>query len=542
MKKKILVLIVLVMALSGGAYLLFNKKTNVVQFKTAKVTRSDLQATVTATGTVNAVTNVLVGTQVSGTIKEIFVDFNSPVKKGQPLAQIDPALPEARVAQAKANLQASQANVEKAEAALTDADRTLERNRTLFAKNYIARSDLDTAETAKTSALAQLNVGKAQVEQQKATLNQEETNLRYTRILSPVNGIVISRNVDIGQTVAASFQTPTLFSIAEDLTRMQIDTNIDEADIGRIRVGQNVQFTVDAYPDTAFQGRVAEVRNAPTTIQNVVTYNVIVKVANPELKLKPGMTANVSIVTAVESSILTIPNAALRFRWQPTAGADASATTPAGASQQSGGRPAVDGSAGAGSPSGKRKGSPAEGGDGKALASRAGTQGGDRTAEADGKPGSGRPPGERKSRSAEGADQTAFTGRTGARGGGMSAGTDGQAGMGRSPGERKGRSAEGADQTAFAGRPGAQGGKATAAGVKGPSVGRERTMAAGQGVWVLDGQTPRRVMISAGISDGNKTAVLGGPLKEGDLVIIGSSSDQTKKNNTPGGPPGGRFL
>ncbi len=147
--------------------------------------------------------------------------------------------------------------------------------------------------------------------------NQEETNLSYTRILSPVDGIVISRNVDIGQTVAASFQTPTLFSIAQDLTRMQIDTNVDEADIGKIRVGQSVQFTVDAYPDSTFPGRVAEIRNAPTTIQNVVTYNVVVKVANPELKLKPGMTANVSIITALEKDVLKVPNAALRFKWQP---------------------------------------------------------------------------------------------------------------------------------------------------------------------------------------------------------------------------------
>ena len=263
------------------------------------MTRGDLRAAVTATGTVSAVTTVLVGTQVSGTVKELFVDFNSPVKKGQLLAQIDPALSEARVAQAKANLQAAEANVQKAEVALQDATRTLERNRTLFAKNYIARSDLDTAETSQLSAQAQLNAAKAQVEQNRAALQQEETNLRYTRILSPVDGVVISRNVDIGQTVAASFQTPTLFSIAQDLTRMQIDTNVDEADIGRIRVGQTVQFTVDAYPDVQFPGKVSEIRNAPITVQNVVTYDVVIKVANPEHKLKPGMTANVSIITAV---------------------------------------------------------------------------------------------------------------------------------------------------------------------------------------------------------------------------------------------------
>ncbi|MCX5836992.1 MAG: efflux RND transporter periplasmic adaptor subunit [Deltaproteobacteria bacterium] len=317
MKKKILLVVVMAVVLALGGFYFLKSKGNGVQFKTARVPRGDLRATVTATGTVSAVTTVQVGTQVSGTVKQLFVDYNSPVKQGQLLAQIDPALSEAKVAQTRANLLAASANVEKAEAALTDAERTLERNRTLFARNFIARSDLDTSDTNRLSALAQLNVAKAQVEQQKAALNQEETNLNYTRILSPVDGVVISRNVDIGQTVAASFQTPTLFSIAQDLTRMQIDTNVDEADIGKVRVGQPVQFTVDAYPEITFPGKVAEIRNAPTTIQNVVTYDVVVKVANPELKLKPGMTANVSIITALEKGVLKVPNTALRFKWQP---------------------------------------------------------------------------------------------------------------------------------------------------------------------------------------------------------------------------------
>ncbi|MDP1992061.1 MAG: efflux RND transporter periplasmic adaptor subunit [Syntrophales bacterium] len=321
MKKKIVVAFVLIVALAAGGWFFFKNKGNGVQFRTERVTRGDLRAKVTATGTVSAVTTVLVGTQVSGTVKEIFVDFNSPVKKGQLLAQIDPELSQARVAQARANLLSAEAGVEKAAAALQDAKRTLERNRTLWDRNFIARSDLDTSETNQQSAAAQLSVAKAQVEQARAALRQEETNLQYTRILSPVDGVVISRNVDVGQTVAASFQTPTLFSIAQDLTRMQIDTNVDEADIGRISVGQTVQFTVDAYPDSAFPGKVAEVRNAPTTIQNVVTYDVVVKVANPELKLKPGMTANVSIITALEKDVLKVPNAAIRFKWQP-AGAE----------------------------------------------------------------------------------------------------------------------------------------------------------------------------------------------------------------------------
>lgn len=314
MTKKILTLAAVVVILVAGGYYLLTGSKNGIQYRTERVTRGEIRSSVTATGTVSAVTTVQVGTQVSGTIKEIYVDFNSPVRKGQLLAQIDPALPQAKVAQARANLMAAEANVEKAAAALKDAQRNLERSRGLFEKNFIARADLDAAETGEQSARAQLAAAKAQVEQSRAALQQEETNLLYTRILSPVNGIVISRNVDIGQTVAASFQTPTLFSIAQDLTQMQIDTNVDEADIGRVKVGQPVEFTVDAYPDMPFTGRVAEIRNAPITVQNVVTYDVVVKVANPKLLLKPGMTANVSIVTAVERDVLRVPNAALRFK------------------------------------------------------------------------------------------------------------------------------------------------------------------------------------------------------------------------------------
>ncbi|MFH1078647.1 MAG: efflux RND transporter periplasmic adaptor subunit [Pseudomonadota bacterium] len=322
MKKKILMAAVLVLILGSGGFYLFKNRDNGVKFKTDKVARGDIRASVTATGTMSAVVTVLVGTQVSGTIKQLLVDYNSIVRKDQLLAQIDPAIFQAQVEQARANLQSTLANVEKSEAALLDAKRTMDRNKTLFARNFIARSDLDTSETNYLSAQAQLNVTKAQVEQARAALQLANTNLRYTRILSPVDGMVISRNVDIGQTVAASFQTPTLFNIAQDLTRMQIDTNVDEADIGRIQVGQPVQFSVDAYPDTLFKGKVSEIRNAPTTIQNVVTYTVVIKVDNPEFKLKPGMTANVSVITATREGMLKIPNAALRFKWTTEKTAD----------------------------------------------------------------------------------------------------------------------------------------------------------------------------------------------------------------------------
>jgi len=253
---------------------------------------------------------------VSGTIKALFVDYNSTVRQGQLLAQIDPASFEAQVAQAAANLSLARANLEKSKVALRDTVSTFERNKILFGKDFISRYDLDTSETAYLSALAQIKASEAQVEQTRAALNLAQTNLRYTRIISPVNGTVISRSVDVGQTVAASFQTPTLFTIAQDLTKMQIVANIDEADIGRLLVGQPVTFTVDAYPDLTFRGNVSEIRNSPITVQNVVTYDVIVKVDNADLKLKPGMTANVSIVIDDKKGILRVPNAALRVKIQ----------------------------------------------------------------------------------------------------------------------------------------------------------------------------------------------------------------------------------
>lgn len=299
-----------------GIVLFFSLRTkeNGPKFRSEKVSRGDIVSTVTATGTVNAVTTVLVGTQVSGTIKELYVDFNSRVKKGQVIAQIDPATFEAQVDQAKANVLAAEANVQKAEATLTDTKRTMERNRELFARNLIARSDLDTSETNFETAKTQVSVAKAQVAQSKAALKNSDINLKYTRILSPVDGTVVSRNVDIGQTVAASFQTPTLFNIAQDLAKMQIDSSVAEADIGKIKVGQPVEFNVDAYPDTTFKGKVSEIRNAPITVQNVVTYDVVIRVDNSDFKLKPGMTANVSIIISTMKDVLRIPNAALRFR------------------------------------------------------------------------------------------------------------------------------------------------------------------------------------------------------------------------------------
>ncbi len=310
--KKILIGISVVIVLGVVVFIAFRKKENGLNFRTEKISKGDIVETVTASGNVNAVTTVLVGTQVSGTIKSIYADFNSPVKKGQLIAQIDPAIFEAQVEQARANLLSAKANLEKAEASFIDAKRTMERNKVLFSKDLIARSEVDTAETNYETSKAQVNASKAQIAQSEASLKAAETNLRYTRIISPVNGIVVSRNVDVGQTVAASFQTPTLFTIAQDLTKMQIDTNVAEADIGRVRQGQDVEFNVDAYLGIIFKGRVSQVRNAPITVQNVVTYDVVIAIDNREGLLRPDMTTNTTITVAKREQVLAIPNQAVR--------------------------------------------------------------------------------------------------------------------------------------------------------------------------------------------------------------------------------------
>ncbi len=314
MKKRIVISVCAAVVVGMGIWYALAGKGGGVQYKTSKLSTGDIRATVTATGTVNPVVTVNVGTQVSGTIKHIYADFNSVVRKGQIIAQIDPSTFQAQVDQARANLMQAEANVVNLKATLVNAQRTLDRNRKLIEKELIAQADFDTSETTWLSNQAQLRAAEAQVAQMKGARDYAETNLRYTKILSPVDGTVVSRNVDVGQTVAASFQTPTLFNIAQDLARMQIDTSVDEADIGRIKVGQAVEFNVDAYPDILFKGKVAQVRIAPITVQNVVTYDVVVQVDNKDLKLKPGMTANVSIITAIKEGVLRLPNGALRFR------------------------------------------------------------------------------------------------------------------------------------------------------------------------------------------------------------------------------------
>jgi HlyD family secretion protein len=376
MRHKLLwALIILILGTSAvGGYWYYTGPEPPPQYLTARVEQGRLEAVVNATGTVNAVVTVQVGSQVTGTIQKLLVDFNSAVTEGQIIAQIDPASFEARVSQVRANLasakaavqvaqatventraaietaqanaKSAQANIDKARVALVDTERTLERQKGLLRRSLVSQSEVDAAQTAFDGALSQLKLSEAQyeaslgqlksaraqgrlteaqytsavaqVEQAQAALQAAELDLAHTTIRSPVHGTVISRNVDVGQTVAASLQAPILFMIAQDLSQMQVDTNVSEADIGRVYEGQVTTFTVDAYPERNFTGQVVQVRNAPINVQNVVTYNAVVKVDNTDLTLRPGMTANVVFIVARREAAMKIPNAALRF--QPLGG------------------------------------------------------------------------------------------------------------------------------------------------------------------------------------------------------------------------------
>jgi HlyD family secretion protein len=398
--KRLVWLGVVVVLVAGGvsAYFYTQSRGNVPKYRTAKAERGPLTAAVSATGNLNAVTTVQVGTQVSGQIKELHADFNTVVKKGQLIALIDPEIFEAKVNQAKGELEASQATVlnqaaqvekakadvenarsalaeakaqtAKAQVALVDARRDFDRKTELMKKELIAKSDLDTSQALHDSAAAQLEstkakeqslaaaIGSAQaqlrvteamlksaqatVQQKQAALRQSQLDFEHTRITAPVNGIVVSRAIDVGQTVAASLQAPVLFTIAQDLTKMQVETSVDEADIGRIKMDDRATFTVDAFPGETFSGNVMQIRKAAQVVQNVVTYTVVVAVENPTGRLLPGMTANVKLVYAEKPNVLKVSNAALRFR-PPGADGGPAPTPGAGGGQRGGGGGAAAG-------------------------------------------------------------------------------------------------------------------------------------------------------------------------------------------------------
>jgi HlyD family secretion protein len=287
------------------------------KFETVTVDRGAIIAKVTATGTLSALVTVQVGTQVSGRIKELHADFNSPVKKGQVIAKIEPSLFQAALESARANYLAGQGTVVKLQAQADNAKLQYTRAQQLFERKAIAQADLDTAQATLRAAEGDLTAAQGNLAQAKASLHQAQVNLDYTTIVSPTTGVVISRSVDVGQTVAASLAAPTLFLIAEDLTKMQVDTSVAEADIGKLKPGMDATFTVDAYPSKIFKGTVRQIRNAPQTQQNVVTYDAVIDVGNPNLELRPGMTANVTFVFDHRESVLRVANAALRFQPPP---------------------------------------------------------------------------------------------------------------------------------------------------------------------------------------------------------------------------------
>ena len=311
-KKKIIFAIILIVLIISGIFI-FKSTKPTPQYMLTKIVKQPIIETVEASGIINPVQTVSIGSQVSGMINAIYVDFNSQVKKGQLLAQIDTSLFQAQVDQASATLNSKKADYQKHKSMMLYDKANYQRYKTLYAKHYVAKSELDLADATYKSDTAQLASDKAAIAQAQATLNNNLTNLRYTKIISPVDGVVVSREVDVGQTVAASFQTPTLFSVAQDLTKMQIEVSVSEADIGKVKNGQDVEYSLDGYPNETFKGRVSQVRLSSTTVSNVVTYTVVVTVNNENGILKPGMSANVAIITNKKGDALCVENSAMRY-------------------------------------------------------------------------------------------------------------------------------------------------------------------------------------------------------------------------------------
>jgi HlyD family secretion protein len=305
------VLIIVLVAAAAGWWLL--RRSPAPQYTTAPVTKGPIAASVSASGTVNPVVTVQVGSYVSGVVTTVSCDYNTHVTKGQVCAQIDPRPNQSTVEQDEANLAAARAQLQKDQAAAQYAQLTYTRNQDLRQRGLIPQDTLDQSKAAADQARAQVTVDTTMVSQRQAALGAARINLGYTKIVSPVDGTVVSRNITEGQTVAASFQTPTLFLIATDLTKMQVDTNVSESDIGNVHDGTSATFSVEAYPDRTFTGTVSQVRQAPQTVQNVVTYDVVVSAANPGDLLKPGMTATVKIITAQRPDVLRVPDQALRY-------------------------------------------------------------------------------------------------------------------------------------------------------------------------------------------------------------------------------------
>jgi HlyD family secretion protein len=564
--KRAIIVLVIIAAVGGaaGAYYL-RRGGGEVQINTSAITRGEIIDTVGSTGTLQAVTTVQVGSQVSGNISWLGADFNSIVKKGQIIARLDSSLFQAQVDQSKANLLKAQADVARAQAdvqhnrvALVDAQQKYTRAKELSAKQLLPQADLDaakvavdSAESALQSSLAALSSSQASVVQAQASLSQAQVNLNHCTIDAPIDGIVIQRSVDVGQTVAASMQAPTLFVIAADLAKMQVNANIDEADVGRIRPHQNVTFRVDAYAGEEFQGEVAQIRLQPVVVQNVTTYATIINVPNPELKLKPGMTANLRVQIARRSDVLRVPNPALRFR--PSNEMFAALNQPVPPEAQSG-RGAGRNAGGQGGAGGRNAGvvPVPSAGSSQPPAAAAATRGDSRAnaAPAAGAPSASIQPGGAPPAGAgrgfggagggfggRGGDQGGFSGGRGGPGGD---GGDRQARMlerlkGISPDEQKQFIARmkdrGVDTSVFekALAPAAKGKPATAK--TAPAAQTATTIDAlfaplptvvTQGrVWLSVDKQLKPVRVRLGITDGTNTELVGGELQQGTEVVTG---------------------
>lgn len=483
-----------------------NTSAKTPQYFQAEITRGTVRSVVEATGTINAVTTVQVGSQVSGTIARLNADFNSQVRKGQVIAQIDPSIFEGNLLQARADLEnakanaaAARANLEKAKAAAVQTKAEYQRTEALVKEGVlsqqqleVAKSNYESAEASVNAAAAQVVQANAQVSQRSAAVQVSKTNLDHTTIVAPVDGIVIARSVDVGQTVAASLQAPTLFTIAQDLTKMLVYTKTDETDIGRIRTGQPVTFKVDAFPNESFSGRVQQVRMNATVVQNVVTYDTVIEFDNPDRKLFPGMTAYVTIPVATARDVLRVPNAALRFK--PDMRADELRALYAKYGIETGrpGRPGSDGEAAEGSEA------PASGGP-QTGGARASAEGSEPPAEQRGRRGMGR--GEQPGGAAEGA----MNGGAPRMGAGQRQGGQGMNRVGNAPGS-------------------------------GPRTRRIESAI----LWKLNpDKTLRPVAVKVGITDLNVTEIVEGDVKEGEQVIIGSSQARPTGVNPLGPQQGG---
>lgn len=312
--KKSIAAVLILAAAAGGYYYYRSAKSQEIQYMTTSVSRGNIRSSISATGTLSAVETVDVGTQISGKIKSIHIDYNSVVKAGQIIAEIDSATQEADVMQYRANQLSAKASLENAKATLIKAQKDYARTKELVAQDLVSRAAADADEASLNVAKAQVAAAEAQVAQATATLAKAEINLGYTKIYSPVDGVVVAKNVDEGQTVAASYQTPSIAEIARNLAEMQVEVAVDEADIGGVYEGQTAKFTVDAHPTESFTGTVTQVRLSPNTADNVVSYTVIVKVANDNKLLMPGMTANVALIIEEREDVLLVPNSAFRFK------------------------------------------------------------------------------------------------------------------------------------------------------------------------------------------------------------------------------------